>query len=1222
MRMRYLLILTIAALFCSVVFADWGQYRSDGARGGYTAESLPEELSVLWKRVARHTPHRAWVGNFQATSRMKFDWAPGVVVSDGKCFYGSSADHKVYGVDSQTGETVWEFFTGGAVRLSPAVYDGRVYVGSDDGNFYCLSADDGKELWNIQAGPEINRLVGNSSVVSRWAVRGGVAIDDGVVYFGAGNWSQEGVYIYAVDAETGRVIWVNDDSGYLTIEQPHMGAMSEGGVVAQGYLSVSDDKVFVATGRSVPAVFDRKTGRFLYFHHSRYGGKTPKAIGGGDIVVTDEVFFNSGMAFDCATGLKHHLIGTEKWWEPAKYFGFEKGWHGEGVPGSNRIVCVVGDGFVRSEGSKIHGATMWHKTYQAKREAEAYFYTARAESSMSNDSEGMKMRAEPKSRLELIEGAPVLKKNWSVETGLDSEVEAFVVAGVDCVAGADKEVLVVNSKAKKITNRLSVDGVVYALAVSEGKLFVSTDKGTVYCFADKSLNANPSTVAPVEIESPYANAKISRAAKKIIKDSGVNRGYAVDLDLGTGQLAYELVCNSDLYVVALSDDDEVIAKARGILDKLGVYGKRVQILKRSDRQTYLGDYFANLIVSEKSLAGKSAVANTASGSFFYGDSSGLPEAELRRIMQPYTAAVCVGRDVRAKVLDGVGPKGAGQWTHPLSDAANSLNSGDEIVKGPLGMLWYEDETLIRIDRHGKNPAPLFYKGVMVQIGRDAIKGVDGYNGTQMWRVEMPGLLAGMTGGSGVGATATGNYYCTSGNVVFVPYKDKCVRIDIFSGETLKAFDIPLFKGKRGEWCYTACIDGVLVGAVANEGHVVTSQHGNGGPQNQVPMERMYVESLMVFAMDAKSGEIKWKYTAKESIRNNSIAIGNGKIFFIDRSPAQMDTLLKTEATLRRRGINSLPIHPTGVLYALDLHSGAKVWSEDKEIFATTVAYNSQHDILITSYNNVGRALPSDAFNAGSRAHDGSTGKVIWENKELTAGRCVMVGDTLWGYTACDMQTGKEKVSDEKGKWKMKGTGIGCGVWVGGENIILRRSGTIGYYDLDRDTGWVENYGGARSGCWINTLPVGGIVLVPDDTQGCRCSYQNQATFALKERGVRRPEIVPVAGSGAFRQRTSVGREVVFYDTLDIAIQFDVDEGQDGGDTVVRYSLGGEFATKESPVYKGPITIKETSIISAAIFKAGRKVAVRDPAIFLKVGRDEYADFVKKAAEIKNTEKKG
>src|SRR5436309_13994493 len=42
----------------------------------------------------------------------------------------------------------WRFKTGGVVNSSPAVADGRVYIGSADKSVYALRLKDGVKLWN------------------------------------------------------------------------------------------------------------------------------------------------------------------------------------------------------------------------------------------------------------------------------------------------------------------------------------------------------------------------------------------------------------------------------------------------------------------------------------------------------------------------------------------------------------------------------------------------------------------------------------------------------------------------------------------------------------------------------------------------------------------------------------------------------------------------------------------------------------------------------------------------------------------------------------------------------------------------------------------------------------------------------------------------------------------------------------------------------------------
>ncbi|HUT16956.1 MAG TPA: PQQ-binding-like beta-propeller repeat protein [Acidobacteriota bacterium] len=52
----------------------------------------------------------------------------------------------------------WEFTTCGAVLSSPSVVDGRVYVGSNDKNIYCLDALSGRLVWNFTRAHYAKRL--------------------------------------------------------------------------------------------------------------------------------------------------------------------------------------------------------------------------------------------------------------------------------------------------------------------------------------------------------------------------------------------------------------------------------------------------------------------------------------------------------------------------------------------------------------------------------------------------------------------------------------------------------------------------------------------------------------------------------------------------------------------------------------------------------------------------------------------------------------------------------------------------------------------------------------------------------------------------------------------------------------------------------------------------------------------------------------------------------
>ena len=44
-------------------------------------------------------------------------------------------------MDSEDGSTLWEYETGNVIQSSPAVYGGKLYIGSGDHNVYCFGAE-------------------------------------------------------------------------------------------------------------------------------------------------------------------------------------------------------------------------------------------------------------------------------------------------------------------------------------------------------------------------------------------------------------------------------------------------------------------------------------------------------------------------------------------------------------------------------------------------------------------------------------------------------------------------------------------------------------------------------------------------------------------------------------------------------------------------------------------------------------------------------------------------------------------------------------------------------------------------------------------------------------------------------------------------------------------------------------------------------------------------
>jgi len=1027
---------------------DWPTYRADAARSGYTSESLPTKLSLQWTHQPRYKPQPAWSG---WDTRMPFDHTFHPVIAGGMLYFASSANGKVYALDAITGEQEWEVFTGGPVRFAPTLWKNRLFVASDDGCLYCLAADNGKTLWKKRGGPDHRMMLGNGRMISRWPARGGPAVLGDIVYFAAGIWPSEGIYIYALDAATGEVVWLNDDSGGIEMDQPHGGARAKSGLSAQGYLVATRDRLLIPTGRAVPAALDRTSGVFHYFHLQANRG-----YGGSPLAATDDFFCNSGCMFATANGT------------------FQAGGVGRAALAlsSEYVIYAKGDEIVA-----LDRGNLFTKKKVTDRKGK----------------EGVKKVLTP----------PV----WKIQAPHAVDT-SLIVAGKSLVAaGRDEEkrnkVTVFDLASKSPAWSTEVDGAPYGLAVADRRLYVSTSQGTIYCFGGTRAVPRP-VVPPLRTDthtSPLAD--FAAAAEEIIEKSGVTEGYCLDLGCGDGALACELARRTKLHIYACDPDPKNVASARKRLDAAGLYGVRVTVLQCKLTRTPFPRYFANLIVSGRSVTqGADAV----------------PTNEMRRIQRPFGGVACLGKPGTMKKTVRGPLKGAGIWTHQYCDPANTSCSTDTLVKGPLGMLWFTDNDLIMPSRHGRGPAPLVQNGRLIIEGMNAMRAVDAYNGRRLWEYPLEGILKPYDQEHLMGTAGTNSNFCLANDSVYLRTGGRCLRIDVATGKKTAEFDAPTHPdGSTGTWGYIACVDDTLYGSLVNEKHIVRWNFSR--PSD---MDQLFTESSLLFALDATTGKVKWKYTPKHSIRHNAIAIGGGRLYLIDR-PLDKEDLFEVKMAQekgKRRGGQpaTTPTDketeppPPAELIALNAATGDVLWQKDDNIHGTLLALSTRHGVLLMTRQYTRFRLPSEK-NRHMTGFRASTGRRIWDapapfpkgyrsaSRPIINGRTIILEPHAW-----DLLTGKPKLvrnpkTDELEPWQFSRS-YGCGIIAGSKNLMVFRSATLGYVDLRRPSE-TENYGGIRPGCWINTIPASGLVLAPDATDRCSCSYLIKATIALQPVDSRR-----------------------------------------------------------------------------------------------------------------------
>ena len=653
---------------------------------------------------------------------------------------------------------------------------------------------------------------------------------------------------------------------------------------------------------------------------------------------------------------------------------------------------------------------------------------------------------------------------------MEAEILDFIVAGGDAICGEDGKVSVVDySGQRTIWWSHEVEGKALGLAAGNERLVVSTDQGVVYCFDGEEKEKEIKTA-----KSPVVNPALpTDAAKEILKKSKQTSGFCVDLGAGTGELARALAENSDLHIYAVESDPEKVAIARKHLSEAGLYGNRVTVIECDPATTGFPKYFANLIVSSESIGG--SISDSV-------------QKEMQRIQRPFGGMICTGAVGEIKTEERGALEGSGSWTHQNSSAANKLCSDDSAIKGPLSMFWYRDVDFEVPNRHGQGPAPLCHRGCMVVGGVDGIICLDAYNGRELWTFELEGNLRDFDGiHHDVGVGEAGSNFCLSDKAVFLKNADRCFRIDLLTGKVLGEFSIPGIEGVENQnWGFLAYDRGILYGSIQNEEHRVSPRY---------KLTNLRTESKRFFALDAESGELKWKFDPKDSIRNNAIAVAGDKVFLIDRPLIDADNVANPKRNGKHEAKLAAEKVPGGTLYALDAKTGKELWKNDKDIFGTQLAASETHSTLMMNYEAVRHsffALPSET---GGRlaGFDLETGKRRWDQEAEYKTRPLINDYTIYAQGGTwNLITGEAVPFEFERSY-------GCGQISASKNLMLFRSATLGYKDLSRDAG-TENYGGIRPSCWINAIPANGLVLVPDGSSKCLCSYQMRAWFALQSAG--------------------------------------------------------------------------------------------------------------------------
>jgi outer membrane protein assembly factor BamB len=1029
-----------------VVAGDWPAFRHDNHRSGATDGDLQFPLRPVWTHRPLQPPAPAWpepaatnyaVMHGPLHPTLTFDRAHHAVADSSSVYYGSSGDDSVCAIDAASGRLRWRYVTEGPVRLPPVLWNGAVLAGSDDGCLYSLDAATGALRWRRRVAPEDRRLPGNGRMISLWPVRGGLVVENGTLHASAGLFPEHGVHLGAFDAATG---------------EPRR--MENLPFTSQGTMLATADRLFLSTGRTAYWTCDLESGRPLV----RHGTSNPwqsNLVGGCFAVLADGVL---------ATGPSED--GRIHWFQPMSKDPVLAA-RGDCLIVERDVAYLLGQGRIQAlprAGLPGSGAV---------RRLPEPLWTAPADGATT-----------------------MIRAGAALVAGGPGHVTAFAVGDGRRLFSA------------------RVDGAVEGLAAAHGRLFVSLANGDLLGFAagGPSEPAAPPLSAPV----PDSDPAIAAAAAEAVAFASSSNGYCLVLQSGTGRLALEIARRSAYRIVCREEDPAEVSASRDLLARAGVYGSRVVVHQGGAADLPYPRGFANLIVSERTLT--------------RGDPP-PPGGAVARALRPCGGAVCIaapegsagarqldawsaslpegrvdgGPVRRATARRGALP-GSGSWTHFYADPANTACSGDELPPGPMDVQWFgRPGPATMVDRHKKGPAPLCADGRLFVPGFNYLAAVDAYNGFVLWERSIPDSVR-------VGAFKDSSSIATDGRHVFVAAGAACHVLDAESGLTRNTVPLP-GRTEGAAWGYLAVTDGILVGSAARRGgsmRRMTDAEDEIIWRNCQPL----VCSASVFAADPGTGRCLWTYTARRGlIPNPTLTIGGGRVVFVESGNA---------ATLQSAdGRVSIPdlVGAGARLVALDLRTGRVEWDVAVDLaplehvlfmsYASgTLLVTGSRYAEVDPRETAGRPKPAQLKRVryDLSAFDAATGARRWTRTFIPNYDHVLngahgeqvqhpaiVGDVVLGPDfACHLSTGEPYAGprwEKSHKCATLSTSRYCAFSRFSEEKLPY------LFDL-RDGTRMPLARATRPGCWINMIPAGGLLLIPEASAGCTCPYPFQTSVAL------------------------------------------------------------------------------------------------------------------------------
>jgi hypothetical protein len=259
----------------------------------------------------------------------------------------------------------------------------------------------------------------------------------------------------------------------------------------------------------------------------------------------------------------------------------------------------------------------------------------------------------------------------------------------------------------------------------------------------------------------------------------------------------------------------------------------------------------------------------------------------------------------------------------------------------------------------------------------------------------------------------------------------------------------------------------------------------------------------LFAQSRHTGKTLWIYARQQGvIVNPTIAVGGERIYFVESTNPETrkvpDGRIKLDMLLGKGS----------AMVALDIASGKILWRKPvdfREIQHILFLSYAKETLVVTGTKNVDvqgeMRVRYDlwGFDAGS-------GEMLWQTTQKPVPDDILDGphgeqvqhsaivdETIYntGF-ALHLRTGHPI---DGWKWQKSDK---CGVLSTSAFCGFSRFSNPRMFDL-KTGDYKALTSVTRPGCWINMIPAGGLVLIPEASSGCTCYYSIQTSLALTPR---------------------------------------------------------------------------------------------------------------------------